>query len=52
MHILAVNGIEVTVLPGAKVLQVCELAGKEVPRFYYHETQMGGGEAPFAVAAE
>jgi NADH-quinone oxidoreductase subunit G len=32
-----VDGIEVEVPPGATVLQACELAGKEIPRFCYHE---------------
>ncbi|MEQ1687872.1 MAG: NADH-quinone oxidoreductase subunit NuoG [Sphingopyxis sp.] len=34
---LTVDGIEVEVPQGATVLQACELAGKEVPRFCYHE---------------
>ncbi|MBX3454770.1 NADH-quinone oxidoreductase subunit NuoG [Ferrovibrio sp.] len=34
---LTVDGIEVTVEPGTTVLQACELAGKEIPRFCYHE---------------
>ena len=37
MPTLTVDGIEVTVPNGATVLQACELAGKEVPRFCYHE---------------
>jgi NADH-quinone oxidoreductase subunit G len=32
-----VDGIEIEVPAGATVLQACELAGKEVPRFCYHE---------------
>jgi NADH-quinone oxidoreductase subunit G len=32
-----VDGIEVEVPMGATVLQACEAAGKEVPRFCYHE---------------
>ena len=32
-----VDGIEVEVPAGATVLQACELAGKEVPRFCFHE---------------
>ncbi|MCC7347388.1 MAG: NADH-quinone oxidoreductase subunit G, partial [Variibacter sp.] len=32
-----VDGIEVEVPNGATVLQACEAAGKEVPRFCYHE---------------
>ncbi|WP_374467521.1 NADH-quinone oxidoreductase subunit NuoG [Ferrovibrio sp.] len=34
---LTIDGIEVTVDPGTTVLQACELAGKEIPRFCYHE---------------
>jgi NADH-quinone oxidoreductase subunit G len=32
-----VDGIEVEVPQGATVLQACEVAGKEIPRFCYHE---------------
>ena len=32
-----VDGIEVEVPQGATVLQACEFAGKEIPRFCYHE---------------
>src|SRR5438105_3624779 len=32
-----VDGVEIEVPQGATVLQACELAGKEVPRFCYHE---------------
>ncbi|MFN3584678.1 NADH-quinone oxidoreductase subunit NuoG [Phenylobacterium sp.] len=32
-----VDGVEVEFEPGMNVLQVCELAGKEIPRFCYHE---------------
>jgi NADH-quinone oxidoreductase subunit G len=32
-----VDGIEIEVPVGATVLQACELAGKEIPRFCYHE---------------
>jgi len=34
---LTVNGAEVEVAPGATVLQACEAAGAEIPRFCYHE---------------
>lgn len=34
---LTVDGIEVEVEAGATVLQACEEAGKEIPRFCYHE---------------
>ena len=37
MPTLTVDGIEVTVEPGATVLQACEEAGKDIPRFCYHE---------------
>src|SRR5882757_9855913 len=32
-----VNGVEVEFEPGMTVLQACELAGEEIPRFCYHE---------------
>jgi len=34
---LKVDGIDVEVPPGSTVLQACEAAGKEIPRFCYHE---------------
>ncbi len=34
---LTVDGIDVEVPAGATVLQACEMAGKEIPRFCYHE---------------
>lgn len=34
---VTVDGIEVEVPAGATVLQACEAAGKEIPRFCYHE---------------
>ncbi|MBY0335015.1 MAG: NADH-quinone oxidoreductase subunit NuoG [Acetobacteraceae bacterium] len=34
---VTVDGIEVEVPSGASVLQACEAAGKEIPRFCYHE---------------
>jgi NADH-quinone oxidoreductase subunit G len=34
---LTVDGVEVEVPQGATVMQACELAGKEIPRFCYHE---------------
>tara|TARA_R110000782_G_scaffold78293_3_gene155851 strand:- start:40231 stop:42267 length:2037 start_codon:yes stop_codon:yes gene_type:complete len=34
---LTVDGVELEVPAGATVLQACELAGKEIPRFCYHE---------------
>ena len=34
---LTVDGIEVEVAPGSTVLQACEAAGAEIPRFCYHE---------------
>jgi len=37
MPTLTIDGKEVTVEPGASVLQACEVAGVEVPRFCYHE---------------
>ena len=32
-----VDGVEIEVPAGATVLQACELAGKEIPRFCFHE---------------
>ncbi|MES2289421.1 MAG: NADH-quinone oxidoreductase subunit NuoG [Pseudomonadota bacterium] len=34
---VTVDGLEVEVPTGATVLQACEAAGKEIPRFCYHE---------------
>ena len=34
---LKVDGIDIEVPAGATVLQACEAAGKEIPRFCYHE---------------
>ncbi|MFN7173570.1 MAG: NADH-quinone oxidoreductase subunit NuoG [Thermaurantiacus tibetensis] len=34
---VTVDGIEVEVPAGATVMQACEMAGKEIPRFCYHE---------------
>ncbi|MFL6786471.1 MAG: NADH-quinone oxidoreductase subunit NuoG, partial [Sphingomicrobium sp.] len=34
---VTVDGVEIDVPQGATVLQACELAGKEIPRFCYHE---------------
>src|ERR1043165_4285324 len=32
-----VDGVQIEVPAGATVLQACEMAGKEIPRFCYHE---------------
>src|ERR1700759_4713441 len=37
MPMVKVDGVEIEVPAGATVLQACELAGKEIPRFCYHE---------------
>jgi NADH-quinone oxidoreductase subunit G len=37
MPTVKVDGVEIEVPQGATVLQACELAGKEIPRFCYHE---------------
>ncbi|MDE2302597.1 MAG: NADH-quinone oxidoreductase subunit G [Sphingomonadales bacterium] len=37
MPTVTVDGVEIEVPQGATVLQACELAGKEIPRFCYHE---------------
>ncbi len=37
MPTLTVNGAEIAVEPGTSLLQACEEAGAEIPRFCYHE---------------
>ncbi|MGZ8999080.1 MAG: NADH-quinone oxidoreductase subunit NuoG, partial [Allosphingosinicella sp.] len=37
MPTVKVDGVEIEVPLGATVLQACEMAGKEIPRFCYHE---------------
>jgi len=37
MPTVTVDGTQIDVPDGATVLQACELAGKEIPRFCYHE---------------
>ena len=37
MPTLKINGTDITVEAGATVLQACEEAGHEIPRFCYHE---------------
>ena len=34
---VTVDGIEVEVAPGTTIMQACEEAGAEIPRFCYHE---------------
>jgi NADH-quinone oxidoreductase subunit G len=34
---MTIDGVEIEVPAGINVLQACELAGKEIPRFCYHE---------------
>jgi len=34
---LTIDGTEVEIEPGSSVLQACEKAGREIPRFCYHE---------------
>ncbi len=34
---LTIDGIEIEVPPGSALIQACEQAGREVPRFCYHE---------------
>ena len=34
---LTIDGVEIEVEDGSTVLQACELAGKEIPRFCYHD---------------
>ncbi len=37
MPTLTIDGVEITVEPGSTVLQACEQAGVEIPRFCYHD---------------
>ena len=37
MYKVSVDGVELEVPEGATVMQACELAGTEIPRFCYHE---------------
>ena len=37
MPTLEIDGKEVTVPQGVNLLQACEIAGHEIPRFCYHE---------------
>ncbi len=37
MATLTIDGNELTVEDGLTVLQACEIAGAEVPRFCYHD---------------
>jgi NADH-quinone oxidoreductase subunit G len=34
---LKIDGMEIEVAPGTSVLQACEMLGKEIPRFCYHD---------------
>ena len=34
---IKIDGIEIEIQDGATVLQACEIAGKEIPKFCYHE---------------
>ena len=45
---VTVDGVEIEVPQGATVLQACELAGKEIPRFCYHERLSIAGNAQLA----
>jgi NADH-quinone oxidoreductase subunit G len=35
-----IDGIDVEVESGTTVLQACEIAGKEIPRFCYHDNKI------------
>ncbi len=43
MATLTIDGSEITVEDGLTVLQACELAGAEIPRFCYHERLSSAG---------
>ena len=49
---LKVDGIEVEVPQGATVLQACEAAGKEIPRFCYHERLSIAGNCRMCLVEE
>ena len=40
---LTIDGTEIEVEPGLTVLQACEQAGIEIPRFCYHERLSNAG---------
>ena len=46
---VTVDGVEIEVPQGATVLQACELAGKEIPRFCYHERLSIAGNCRMAM---
>ena len=44
---LKVDGIEVEVPPGSTVLQACEAAGKEIPRFCLSRPSLDCRQLPY-----
>ena len=45
---ITIDGIEISVPQGSTVLQACEAAGAEIPRFCYHEKlSVAGNCRPF-----
>ncbi len=40
---LTIDGVEIEVEDGLTVLQACEIAGKEIPRFCYHARLTSAG---------
>jgi len=51
MPTLKVNGQEITVEPGMTVLQACEQAGAEIPRYCYHERLSIAGNCRMCLVA-
>ena len=47
---VTVDGVEIEVPQGATVLQACEPAGNEIPRFCYHERLRIAGKAMLGAA--
>jgi len=41
---LTIDGTEVEIDAGSSVLQACEKAGREIPRFCYHERLSVAGD--------
>src|SRR3546814_5018089 len=48
---VTVDGLELDVPQGATVLQACEMAGKEIPRFCYHERLSIAGNCRMCLVA-
>ena len=49
---LKVDNKDIQVKPGTTVLQACEIAGKEIPRFCYHEKLSIAGNCRMCLVEE